>query len=246
MSPISILLYLSIMNMSVQYYWFDLAPLSSLRICILCIPMVEVWCRGEVSWSLYALCVSLDKKLLHTLFTFSLFHFYLCFLQVQRDQIELHLEPAARQHLDLTCVKLNKNQEEFKEVTGKLAAKVETLEQQVQAKWNRQARLTADLSVKLDREMLKLREESRPFIWKICRFNELFRLAKRGIDTDLESDYLFTGPVGYQLSVSMHPNGRAGGKNTHVSVYFCVWKGKYNAILPWPFTRTVTFTLIDQ
>ena len=55
----------------------------------------------------------------------------------------MHLESATRQHLDLTCVKLNKNQEEFKEVTRKLEAEVETLEQQVQTKWNRQARCKA-------------------------------------------------------------------------------------------------------
>ena len=44
----------------------------------------------------------------------------------------------------------------------------------------------------------------------------------------------------------MYPNGDADGKNTHLSVYVSLLKGKYDAILPWAFSKTVTFTLIDQ
>ena len=44
----------------------------------------------------------------------------------------------------------------------------------------------------------------------------------------------------------MYPNGDSDGKNTHLSVYVSLLKGKYDAILPWPFSKTVTFALIDQ
>ena len=70
--------------------------------------------------------------------------------------------------------------------------------------------------------------------------------AKKGINTDVESSPFFTGPVEYKLYVYMYPNGDADGKNTHLSVYVSLLKGKYDAILPWPFSKTVTFTLIDQ
>ena len=42
------------------------------------------------------------------------------------------------------------------------------------------------------------------------------------------------------------PNGFRSGENTHLSVYIVVMKGEYDALLPWPFNKKVTFTLIDQ
>ena len=44
----------------------------------------------------------------------------------------------------------------------------------------------------------------------------------------------------------MYPNGCSKGKNTHISVYLYILRGKYDAALPWPLRKTVTFTLIDQ
>ena len=163
-----------------------------------------------------------------------------------REKVDFHLETAAKLHLDLACVKLNKNNEEFQEVTKKLEAKIDALEKQVEDKWNFQQKLTRDLSVKLNREVLKLKEESAPFVWKISGFNGLLKSAKKGINTDVESSPFFTGPAGYKLYVYMYPNADADGKNTHLSVYVSLLKGKYDAILPWPFSKTVTFTLIDQ
>ena len=156
-------------------------------------------------------------------------------MKVQRDKVDFHLESAAKLHLDLACVKLNKNNEEFQEVTRKLEAKIDTLEKSMK-----------NLSVKLNREVLKLKEESPPFVWKISGFNGLLKSAKKGINTDVESSPFFTGPVGYKLCVFINPNGDGDGKNTHLSVYISLLKGKYDAILPWPFSKAVTFTLIDQ
>ena len=44
----------------------------------------------------------------------------------------------------------------------------------------------------------------------------------------------------------MYPNGIGEGKKTHISVYFNILRSKYDAVLPWPFRKTVTLTLIDQ
>ena len=168
---------------------------------------------------------------------------------MQRDKVDFHLESAGKLHLDLACVKLNKNKEEFQEVTKRLEAKIDALEKQVQVKWNSQQQSMKDLSLKLDRqnkEVLKLKEESPPFVWKISGFNGLLKSAKKGIKTDVDSPPFFTGPVGYKLFVFIYPNGDGDGSNTHLSVYISLLKGKYDAILPWPFTKTVTFTLIDQ
>ena len=156
------------------------------------------------------------------------------------------MDSAAKLHLDLACVKLNKNHEEFQEVTKRLEAKIDALEKKVNEKWNSQQQLTTELSVKLNRKVLKLKEESPPFVWKISGFNGLLKSAKKGINTEVDSPPFFTGPVGYKLCVFIYPNGDDEGWNTHLSVYVSILRGKYDAILTWPFRKTVTFTVIDQ
>ena len=59
---------------------------------------------------------------------------------MQREKVDFHLESAAKLHLNLACVKLNKNSDEFQEVTKRLEAKIDALEKQVQEKWNFQQR----------------------------------------------------------------------------------------------------------
>ena len=169
---------------------------------------------------------------------------------MQRDKVDFHLESVAKLHFHLACVKLNRNNEEFQEVTKRLEAKIDALEKQVEEKWNFQQQSMKDLSVKLNRqnsEVLKLKEESPPFVWKISRFNGLLESAKKGLKPDVEiSPPFFTGPVGYKLFVYIYPNGDRDRRNTHLSVYISLMKGTYDAILPWPFRKTMTFTLIDQ
>ena len=139
-------------------------------------------------------------------------------------------------------MKLNANQEEFKETTRKLESKIEALEKQLKEKLDSQKILTVNLGTKLDGEVLKLKEESQPFVWKIEGCKQFLKAAKRGIEMNLYSSYFFTGPNGYKLELCMCPHV----KNTHISVYLYILRGKYDAILPWPFRKTVTFTLIDQ
>ena len=169
--------------------------------------------------------------------------------QVQREQLESHLDSSARRHLDLACVKLNANQEQFKETTRKLESKIEALEKQFKEKFQLfelQMQLTTNLGIKRDNEILKLKEESQPFVWKIEYFREILKDAKRGRSTFISSGNFFTGPNGYKLILAMYPNGIGEGKKTHISVYFNILRSKYDAVLPWPFRKTVTLTLIDQ
>ena len=154
-----------------------------------------------------------------------------------------------RLHLDLACVKLNDTQEEFKETTTKLEHKIDELQKQLKEKVDAQTQLTRNLSIKLDRvdrEISELKEASPPYMWKIEGFREMLRDAKRGRDTEIESGHFFSGPNGYKLMALMYPNGAYHVKNTYLSVFVCILRGKFDAVLPWPFRQKVTFTLIDQ
>ena len=53
---------------------------------------------------------------------------------MQKEKVDFHLESAAKLHLNLACMKLNKNSDEFQEVTKRLEAKIDALEKQVQEK----------------------------------------------------------------------------------------------------------------
>ena len=89
-------------------------------------------------------------------------------------------------------------------------------------------------------------EEFPPYIWKVTDFWEKVSRAKNGRDIEIESDPFYLGLHGYKMKLSMFPNGREGGVNRYISLFFVLMKGQYDAILPWPFRYEVKFTVIDQ
>ncbi|XP_078350410.1 TNF receptor-associated factor 4-like isoform X2 [Oculina patagonica] len=152
-----------------------------------------------------------------------------CETKVQRNQVESHLQSAVRLHLDLACIKLN-NTEVKLDVT--------------QVKLN-ETQKKLETTTKLVEEF-----NTRMFIWKINNFSEILRQAKTWEKDKIESAPFYTDRTesyGYKLKVGIYPNGdRCGENKTHLSVFIYVMKGEYDAILPWPVKRKVTFTLIDQ
>ena len=82
-------------------------------------------------------------------------------------------------------------------------------------------------------------EASHVFIWKVTNFENQVK----------KDSYIKSVPFyayGYKLMLELCPNGNGEGKNTHLYIFICVMKGEYDAILPWGFSKNVTFTLIDQ
>ena len=122
-------------------------------------------------------------------------------MQVQRGDVESHLQTAWRVHLDLACLKLTTLESKHHEV----------------------------------------------YTWKITGFSELFNKAQMGEQFFIESfPFTLGGDYGCRLKLYLYPNGFKSGKNTHLSLYFGVLKGEYDAVLPWPLQKNFTFTLIDQ
>lgn len=44
----------------------------------------------------------------------------------------------------------------------------------------------------------------------------------------------------------MFLNGNGPGEGSHISVYIKVLPGEYDALLKWPFSHSITFTLFEQ
>ena len=56
----------------------------------------------------------------------------------------------------------------------------------------------------------------------------------------------YSHPGGYKICIRVDANGNGEGKNTHVSVFAYLMKGRNDDNLPWPFTGKVTITLLNQ
>ena len=70
------------------------------------------------------------------------------------------------------------------------------------------------------------------------------RKAKAEEEIDISSAPFYD--YGYKFRLNLKPNGYGAGENTHVALYIRIMKSNYDAMLPWPFHKKITLTLIDQ
>ena len=83
-------------------------------------------------------------------------------------------------------------------------------------------------------------------IWKIPDFNRHFEEARTGKMPSLYSPPFYTSRHGYKTCARVYLYGDGVGKSSHMSVFFVVMRGEFDALLPWPFHQKVTLTLLDQ
>ena len=145
--------------------------------------------------------------------------------------MDSHLQSAMREHLDLACVKLNNTQVQLRntqETTRKLEEKFEALQRQLAKK------------VDTDKE-----GGNKRFIWKV----NPDPLLKGGRNRMLakESNAFYTGCYGYKLKVGLSLDYRRGPLSDWTfAIAVVLMEGEYDDILPWPFSKKITVTLIDQ
>ena len=83
-------------------------------------------------------------------------------------------------------------------------------------------------------------------LWKITEFARRRNEAVSGQQVSFYSPYFYTSRYGYKMCARIYLNGDGMGRGTHISVFFVVMRGQYDAILRWPFRQKVTFMLLDQ
>ncbi|KAM4696052.1 TNF receptor-associated factor 1 [Rhinophrynus dorsalis] len=84
------------------------------------------------------------------------------------------------------------------------------------------------------------------FLWKIPELTQKCQDAMTGRAISLYSSAFYTAKYGYKVCLRIYLNGDGAGKGTHVSLFFTIMKGEYDALLSWPFKHKVTFMLVDQ
>jgi hypothetical protein len=83
-------------------------------------------------------------------------------------------------------------------------------------------------------------------LWKITNVDQRIQDAKNGKQTSFYSQPFYTDKYGYKMCARIYLNGDGNGRNTHLSLFFVILRGEYDALLKWPFGQKVTFILIDQ
>ena len=95
------------------------------------------------------------------------------------------------------------------------------------------------LSSCLDQELrLQLLERATydgVLLWKIDDFGRRRKEAVDGVTMSLYSIPFYTSRHGYKMCARVYLNGDGMGKGTHLSLFFVVMKGPFDALLSWPF-----------
>ncbi|KAJ8308690.1 hypothetical protein KUTeg_013564 [Tegillarca granosa] len=83
-------------------------------------------------------------------------------------------------------------------------------------------------------------------MWKIRDYSRRKQEAITGRTLSLYSQPFYTHRFGYKMCARVYLNGDGMGKGTHLSLFFVIMKGEYDALLKWPFEQHVTLMLLDQ
>ncbi|KAJ8260610.1 hypothetical protein COCON_G00163330 [Conger conger] len=84
------------------------------------------------------------------------------------------------------------------------------------------------------------------FVWKIADFSRRRQDAVGGRAPAMFSPAFYSSKYGYKMCLRLYLNGDGTGRGTHLSLFFVVMRGKYDALLKWPFSQKVTLMLLDQ
>ena len=82
------------------------------------------------------------------------------------------------------------------------------------------------------------------YIWKVPELTRRRRDAVLGKTISLYSTPFFTSRHGYKLCLRVYLNGDGSGRGTHISFFITLMKGEFDPFLPWPFTQTVSLSLL--
>lgn len=127
-----------------------------------------------------------------------------------------------------------------KQVVDGLEKKIRALERSISLK--DVALAEQELRIKT----LELTTYDGTLFWKISEWSKRRSEAQSNHVTSLYSPIFYSSKNGYKMCARLYPNGDGMGKNTHMSIFFVVMRGNFDALLQWPFSFRVTFMLLDQ
>ena len=82
--------------------------------------------------------------------------------------------------------------------------------------------------------------------WKISGVTQKRQEAILNKTRSFYSPPFFTSPSGYMCCGRIYMNGDGSAEGTHISLFFVVMKGPYDALQQWPFSNKITLALLNQ
>jgi hypothetical protein len=83
-------------------------------------------------------------------------------------------------------------------------------------------------------------------LWKIEGYQRKRQDAINGVKTAFYSPPFYSAQHGYKMCAKVYMNGDGFGKGSHLSLFFVVMRGDYDAVQTWPFQKKITMMLLDQ
>ena len=83
-------------------------------------------------------------------------------------------------------------------------------------------------------------------LWKISDYARRRNGAVTRQKVSFYSPCFYTSRCGYKMCARIYLDGNGVGRGTHISVFFVLMRGQYDALLRWPFREKVTIILLDQ
>ena len=83
------------------------------------------------------------------------------------------------------------------------------------------------------------------FIWRITDVAQKINDAISERQISVYSPPFFSSPTGYKMCMRLYFNGDGLARRTHLSLFFVLLQGDYDALLTWPFSYKISFCLYD-
>ncbi|UJR20385.1 hypothetical protein I4U23_023516 [Adineta vaga] len=82
--------------------------------------------------------------------------------------------------------------------------------------------------------------------WKITDVKQKIEAARSDVERSFYSPPFYSSHSGYKMCLRLYPYGDGNARQTHMSLYFVLLRGEFDAILHFPFCFNVIFQLLDQ
>ena len=164
-----------------------------------------------------------------------------------------HLEHRTADH-EVLLVENNRSIEETRRDLGNVKRQFDTSQESARRQERRIESIEHTLALRnvtlADLEEYVRQQEFSSYdgqlLWKISDYARRRNDAVTGQQVSFYSPCFFTSRYGYKMCARLYLNGDGMGRGTHISVFFVVMRGEYDALLRWPFRQKVTFMLLDQ
>ncbi|XP_038638390.1 TNF receptor-associated factor 1-like isoform X1 [Scyliorhinus canicula] len=83
------------------------------------------------------------------------------------------------------------------------------------------------------------------YIWKIPHIKKRLQEAIDGITPYLDSSEFYFCKYGYRICLRIYLDGYEEAQGTHISLYYILLKGQFDALTQWPFKQNVKLALLN-